>query len=325
MATILVTGGAGYVGSCACKMLRAAGHLPVTLDNFSTGWRQAVRFGPLIEADLLDRDALAAAFSAHEFDAVMHFAALSTVGESFDRPGLYWRNNVVGSMNLLDAMAEAGVERLVFSSTCAVYGEARDVLDERHPFAPVNPYGQTKLAIERMIGDYAAAGDLSAVSFRYFNVAGAEPEAEVGEHHRPETHLIPLVLDAAAGARDAVTIFGDDYDTPDGACIRDYLHVSDLCDAHLRGLDRLLGGGCSEVYNLGTGAGYSVKQVIEAAARVTGRPVPHKVGPRRKGDPPRLVSGSTLAEQRLGWRRVRSDLETMIADAWAWRETGGYG
>ncbi len=325
MAKILVTGGAGYIGSHACKLLARAGHVPVVFDNLRTGWRDAVKFGPFIEGDLLDPDALAAAFTEHRPAAVMHFAALSNVGESTAKPELYWRNNVVGSMNLLDAMLAADVRCMVFSSTCATYGMAeREVLTEDHPQNPINPYGQSKLAMERMIFDYVAVHGLKAVTFRYFNVAGADPEAEIGEHHEPETHLVPIVLDAVAGARPQLTINGDDYDTPDGTCIRDYLHVMDLADAHVRGVDHLLRGGDNLVLNLGTGAGFSVKEVIDAAEAVTGKPVPRQTGPRRVGDPPKLVSGSSLAEQTLGWRLERSNMADIIADAWRWRATGLY-
>lgn len=322
-ATVLVTGGAGYIGSHACKLLKAAGHRPVVYDNLNTGWREAVKFGPLIEGDLLDRDRLREAFSEVRPDAVMHFAALSNVGESVQKPELYWRNNVAGSMNLLDAMREADVPRIVFSSTCATYGEAVAELDEAHPQNPINPYGQSKLAVERMIGDYAAHG-LSAVIFRYFNVAGADPDSEIGEHHEPETHLVPILLDAIAGDRPEIVVNGDDYETPDGTCIRDYLHVMDLAAAHVRGLDHLLSNGESLTLNLGTGRGFSVKEVIEAATKVTGKPAPHSIGPRRAGDPPRLVCSGETAFSALGWRPERSTMAEMIGDALAWRATGLY-
>lgn len=318
--TVLVTGGAGYIGSHACKLLAASGWRPVVFDNLRTGWREACRFGPLIEGDLLDRAALAAAFAEARPAAVMHFAALSNVGESVERPELYWRNNVAGSLNLLDAMREAGCLRLVFSSTCATYGASDAPLTEESPQAPINPYGQSKLAVERMIADYARHG-LEAVVFRYFNVAGADPEAEIGERHVPETHLVPLILDAIAGDRPEIVMNGDDYPTPDGSCIRDYLHVMDLAEAHVAGLRRLMAGGGGAVLNLGTGHGYSVREVIEAAEAATGRPAPWRVGPRRPGDPPRLVSGSALAEATLGWR-PRRGLPEMIADAWRWRGRG---
>ncbi|QIE55853.1 UDP-glucose 4-epimerase GalE [Pikeienuella piscinae] len=322
-ATVLVTGGAGYIGAHACKLLKEAGHRPVVFDNFRTGWREAVRFGPLTEGDLLDPAAVRSAFDRFRPDAVMHFAALSDVGESMERPELYWRNNVVGSMNLLDAMTATGVGRLVFSSTCATYGEARGELTESHPQNPINAYGRSKLAVERMIGDYAALG-IETVSFRYFNVAGADPAAEIGEHHEPETHLVPLLLDAIAGDRPEIVINGDDYETPDGTCIRDYLHVTDLAGAHVLGLRHLLDGGGSLTLNLGTGRGFSVREVIEAAERTTGRTAPVRVGPRRPGDTPRLVCSGAAAHAALGWRPVRSTMTEMIADAWAWRATGRF-
>lgn len=325
MVRVLVTGGAGYVGSHACKALAAAGHEPVVFDNLSTGWRGAVRWGELVKGDLLDRDALQAAFRTHQPDAVMHFAALSTVGESVTRPDLYWRNNVTGSINLATAACDNGVRAIVFSSTCAIYGEAGGhTLSEGDPQAPVSPYGATKLAIERMLADFHSAFGLRSVIFRYFNAAGADPDCEIGEDHRPETHLVPLVLDAASGRREAITIFGSDYPTPDGTCIRDYVHVSDLAQAHVLGLEWLLGGGEPLALNLGSGNGHSVRAVIEAARLVTGSRIPVIEGNRRPGDPPRLVSGSALAESVLGWRPERSALEVIVADAWAWHQKGGY-
>lgn len=322
---VLVTGGAGYVGSHACKALAAAGHTPVVFDNLSTGWRAAVRWGPLVEGDLLDRAALDAAFAAHRPEAVMHFAALSNVGESVARPDIYWRNNVSGSINLADAARAHGVDALVFSSTCATYGEpAGDRLTEDDAQAPVSPYGASKLAVERMLADFHAAFGLRAVVFRYFNAAGADPGREIGEDHRPETHLVPIVLDAASGRREAITVFGTDWPTPDGTCIRDYIHVADLAEAHVLGLEWLLSGGAPLALNLGSGTGHSVRAVIEAAQQVTGSAIRVVEGERRPGDPARLVSGSALAERLLGWRPERSALETIVADAWAWHQTGGY-
>lgn len=326
MATVLVTGGAGYIGAHACRALAAAGHLPVCFDDFRTGWREAVRFGPLVEGDLLDRAALDAAFAAHRPDAVMHFAALSLVAESVAEPARYWRNNVGGTLNLLEAMRAAGVGRLVFSSTAAVYGEADQALiPEDAPQRPTSPYGATKAAVERMIADVEAAHGLRAVVFRYFNVAGAAAGAGIGEQHRPETHLIPLVLEAALGRRAAITMHGDDYPTPDGACVRDYLHVEDLAEAHRLGLERLLSGGDGLTANLGVGRGYSVREVIARARAVTGREIPALVGPRRPGDPARLVCDPTRAQEALGWRATRSDLDRMIADAWSWAQEAGFG
>ena len=325
MEHVLVTGGAGYIGSHACKALKAAGYVPVTYDNLSTGWRDAVRFGPFERGDLLDRARLDAVFERYRPVAVMHFAALSQVGESMVQPGLYWRNNAAGSLTLIEAAVAAGCLDFVFSSTCATYGEHDNVvLDEATPQQPINAYGASKRAIEDMLNDFGAAHGLNAVIFRYFNVAGADPEAEVGEFHQPETHLVPLMLDAVQGKRDALTIFGTDYDTPDGTCIRDYVHVTDLVDAHVRGLDWLLDGRGSRVFNLGTGTGFSVREVVAQSAAVTNRAVPVNEGPRRAGDCTRLVSGSTRAEAELGWRPVRSTLPRMIGDAWRWHQAGHY-
>ncbi|MGR3434374.1 MAG: UDP-glucose 4-epimerase GalE [Shimia sp.] len=321
---VLVTGGAGYIGAHACKALARAGFVPVTFDDLSTGHARAVRWGPLVEGDLMDRAAVDAALAAHAPVAVLHFAALSQVGESMADPARYWRVNVGGAANLLGACAAAGVDRIVFSSTCATYGD-RDgvVLDEDTPQAPINAYGGSKLAIEAMLRDMEAAHGLRHVIFRYFNVAGADPDGEVGEDHDPETHLVPLVLDAIAGRRAALTLHGTDYDTPDGTAIRDYVHVSDLAEAHVAGLRRLLDGHPSRVYCLGTGTGFSVREVIAAAAAVTNAEVPVIEGPRRAGDAVRLVCGSARARDELGWVPRRSDMATMIRDAHRWH--GGAG
>lgn len=325
MAIVLVTGGAGYIGSHACKRLAMAGHEPVVFDNFSTGWRDAARFGEAIEGDLRDREAITAALVRLRPDAVMHFAAKSLVGESMSKPGEYWRTNVCGSLNLLDAMRAADVGQLVFSSTAATYGEPEiGLIPEDAPTRPTNPYGATKLAVEAMIADFAGAHGLRAVIFRYFNVAGADPDGLIGEDHRPETHLIPLVIDAAAGRRPAITVFGDDYPTPDGTCVRDYVHVWDLVEAHLLGLERLLAGAEGGVFNLGIGRGYSVRDVITAAAEATGLDIPVVSGARRSGDPARLVCDGARAAAELGWRPARSDLATMLTDAWRWSQRGGY-
>lgn len=325
MARILVTGGAGYIGAHGCKALRAAGHEPVVLDDFRAGWRDAVKFGPMVEADLNDLDAVRRAFEEVKPDSVMHFAALASVGESMQDAGLYWRNNVGGSLNLLTAMVEHGVDTIVFSSTTATYGQPdEDPITEGAPQKPINPYGASKLAVEMMLTDFERVHGIRSIAFRYFNVAGADEEGEVGEHHVPETHLIPLVLDAAAGARDKITIFGEDYDTPDGTCIRDYVHVMDLIDAHVLGTDWLLSGRESLRLNLGTGHGFSVREVIDAAGPVIGLPIPVESGPRRPGDPRRLICDATRAQEILGWKPTRSNLPQMIADAWAWRQTGRY-
>ncbi|MFY0659532.1 MAG: UDP-glucose 4-epimerase GalE [Shimia sp.] len=322
---VIVTGGAGYIGSHACKALANAGFIPVTFDNLVTGWEDAVKFGPFEQGDLLDRGQLDAVFAKYEPVAVMHFAALSQVGESMKEPGKYWRNNVQGSLNLIEATVDAGVRNFVFSSTCATYGDHDNVtLDESVEQLPINAYGASKRAIEDMLRDFDAAHGLHSVVFRYFNVAGADPEAEVGEFHQPETHLIPLMLDAIDGKRDALTIFGTDYDTPDGTCIRDYVHVCDLVDAHVLGLKRLVDGHGSRVFNLGTGTGFSVREVIDQSRAVTNREVPYNEGPRRPGDCTKLVSGSTRAEKELGWEPKRSKMDLMIADAWRWHQTGHY-
>lgn len=322
---VLVTGGAGYIGSHACKALAQAGYVPVTLDNLSTGWADAVKFGPLVKADLMDRAALDAAFAEHKPIAVLHFAALSQVGEAMAEPGKYWRNNVCGSLNLIEAAIAADCLDFVFSSTCATYGDCDgEVLDESSAQAPLNAYGASKRAIEDMLVDFGAAHGMRHVIFRYFNVAGADPETEVGEFHRPETHLIPLILDAVDGRRDALTIHGTDYPTADGTCIRDYVHVMDLVDAHVKGLEWLRLGKESQVFCLGTGDGFSVREVVDATRHVTNRPVPMVDGPRRGGDAVKLVCGSQRAKDELGWRPDRSTMKQMIGDAWRWHQTGNY-
>ena len=328
---VLVTGGAGYIGSHACKVLAGAGYVPVTYDNLCTGWREAVKFGPFEQGDLMDRVRLDAVFAAHQPVAVMHFAALSQVGEAMREPGKYWRGNVCASLNLIEAAVAAGCLDFVFSSTCATYGDHDGVvLDEATPQTPLNAYGASKRAIEDMLIDFGASDRLRSVIFRYFNVAGADPDAEVGECHRPETHLIPVILEAIDGRRPALTIHGTDYPTEDGTCIRDYVHVMDLVDAHVLGLDRLLtgrgakSGGGAEVFCLGTGSGFSVREVIDHARRTTNRAVPLNEGPRREGDAVKLVSGSRRAGEVLGWTPARSTLPQMIGDAWRWHQTGGY-
>ena len=322
---VIVTGGAGYIGSHACKALAQAGFVPVTYDNLVTGWEDAVKFGPFENGDLLDRARLDEVFEAYKPVAVMHFAALSQVGESMSEPAKYWRNNVLGSLNLIEATVAAGVRRFVFSSTCATYGDHDNVtLNEDVEQLPLNAYGASKRAIEDMLRDFGGAFGLQSVIFRYFNVAGADPDAEVGEFHQPETHLVPLMLDAIDGKRDALTIHGTDYDTPDGTCIRDYVHVCDLVDAHVLGLRWLQDGKGSRVFNLGTGTGFSVREVIDQSRAVTNRAVPHVEGPRRPGDCTKLVSGSTRANKELGWEPKRSKMDLMIADAWRWHQTGHY-
>ncbi len=325
MTNILVTGGAGYIGSHACKALSQAGYTPVTFDNLITGWQDAVKFGPFEQGDLLDRARLDEVFAKYQPAAVMHFAALSQVGEAMSEPGKYWTNNVTGSLSLIEAAVAAGCLNFVFSSTCATYGEHDNVvLDENTPQEPLNAYGASKRAIEDILRDFQAAHGLNHVIFRYFNVAGADPDGEVGEFHRPETHLVPLMLDAIDGKREGLTVFGTDYDTPDGTCIRDYVHVCDLVDAHVLGLNWLEQGKDSRVFNLGTGSGFSVMEVIGHSKSVTNRDVPYSIGPRRAGDCTKLVSGSVRAGEELGWTPKRSTLETMISDAWRWHQNGHY-
>ncbi len=321
---VLVTGGAGYIGSHACKRLKAAGYVPVTCDSLVTGWQDAVKFGPFERGDIADRAFLDTVFARWQPVAVMHFAALNIVGDSVADPGLYWRSNVGGSLTLVEAAVAAGCLNFVFSSTCAVYGDQEGMLDEATPRRPVNPYGGTKSAIEDILNDFALAWGLRPMIFRYFNVAGADPEAEIGEFHRPETHLVPLMLDAIEDRRPALTICGTDYPTPDGTCIRDYVHVMDLVDAHVLGLEALLRGADPDVFCLGTGRGFSVREVASEAGRVAGRAVPVALAARRAGDAPRLVCGSHKASEKLGWQPGRSVLETMIRDAWGWHRSPGY-
>ncbi|HSV28354.1 MAG TPA: UDP-glucose 4-epimerase GalE [Candidatus Omnitrophota bacterium] len=316
---ILVTGGAGYVGSHVCKALARAGWRPVVYDNLSHGHDWAVKWGPLERGDLADTDRLAEVMTRHGVKAVAHLAGLIAVGESVREPLLYWRNNVSGSESLLSAMARTGVRHLVFSSTCAVYGEPeRQPLDESFVTRPVSPYAWTKLAVERMLADCDTAFGLKSVCLRYFNAAGADPEGEIGEAHDPETHLIPLVLEAAAGLRDGIEMFGDDYPTPDGTCVRDYVHVADIAQAHLLALDHLLAGKGSLTLNLGSGHGFSVREVIEVARKVTGRHIPVRQAGRRAGDPPVLVGDARRAQSVLGWQPRFPDLQDQVAHAWAW-------
>jgi len=319
MKSVLVTGGAGYIGSHVCKALAAAGYLPVSFDNLGNGHRWAVRWGPLVEGDILERAALDEAIRRFQPVAVLHFAAFAYVGESVGDPGKYYRNNVAGSLNLLEAMRDHGIRRLVFSSTCATYGEPRAVpIAEDHPQLPVSPYGASKQMIERMIVDFAAAHGLRAISLRYFNAAGADPAGEIGEAHAPETHLVPLALDAAAGIRPHITVFGDQHPTPDGTCVRDYIHVCDLAGAHLLALAALESGHEGHAYNLGNGRGFSVKEVIDTARVVTGRPIAVRIGPARAGDPPSLVADASRIRRELGWRPHIPALAEIIGSAWRW-------
>jgi UDP-glucose 4-epimerase len=318
---LLVVGGAGYIGSHMVKRLLRQGCDVVTFDNISTGHRDAVLGGEFVLGDLADRDALDALFSQHAFNAVFHFASFIQVGESVKEPAKYYANNVVNTLNLLDTMVAHGVGRFVFSSTAAVYGEpAYTPIDEAHPKQPISPYGKTKWMVEQILEDYDRAYGLKSIALRYFNSAGADHEGQLGERHDPETHLIPLVLQTASGRRPHISVFGRDYDTPDSTFIRDYIHVSDLADAHWLALEKLMQGGNSAAYNLGNGNGFPVRQVIDTAACVTGRPVPVVDAPRRDGDPARLVADSSAARQALNWQPDRFDLETIIEDAWKWEE-----
>jgi UDP-arabinose 4-epimerase len=319
--TVLVTGGAGYVGSHACKALAAHGFLPVTYDNLSYGHEDSVRWGPLERGDIGDRSRLDQAIAKHRPCAIMHFAAFIAVGESVTDPGRYYRNNVAGSLNLLEAARDHAIRAFVFSSTAAVYGIPEVVpIPESTAKRPISPYGHSKWMVECMLRDFGAAHGLQSTALRYFNAAGADPDGETGERHEPETHLIPLALDAVAGNGRPLTVFGEDYATADGTCMRDYIHVADLAEAHVAALEALLGGAQGNAYNLGTGQGFTVRQVLDAIAQVTGRPVPHSTGPRRAGDPAALVADPSAANRALGWQPRMSDLQSIVATAWAWHQ-----
>ncbi len=323
--TILVTGGAGYIGSHAVLSLMNAGYQVIVLDNLVYGHAALVENVlkvPLIVGDTSDRVLLDSLFAQHPISAVMHFAAYAYVGESVTDPGKYYQNNVMGTLTLLDAMRAAGIDQFVFSSTCATYGVPTQIpITEDHPQAPINPYGASKLMVERILLDYSHAYNLRSVFFRYFNAAGADPQGRLGEDHNPETHLIPLVLMTALGKRDAISVFGTDYPTPDGTCIRDYIHVSDLADAHVLGLHYLRRAGETTVFNLGNGNGFSVKQVIETAEQVTGRSISVQYSDRREGDPPSLIGSSEKARQILGWDPKYPDLENILTHAWQWHQS----
>ena len=336
MSCVLVAGGAGYVGSHSVKALAAAGYDVVVYDDLSAGHVQAVdrlakafpqRTIRFVQGDILDTARVAGALRDCRAEAVMHFAARLSVGESTREPLGYYRANVTGTMSVLQAMAETGVRRFVFSSTAATFGEPQYVpIDEAHPQRPINAYGESKLAVERALPHVERAAGIKGIALRYFNAAGADPDGIIGEDHSPEEHLIPLAIAAARGGR-ALTIFGDDYDTPDGTCVRDYVHVADLADAHLAALARLEQGGASGFFNLGNGDGMTVRQVIDTVSRVAGRPVPHTVGPRRPGDPARLVASNAAARRELGWNPKLASLEAIVTTAWRWHESapGGYG
>ncbi|MFO0755034.1 MAG: UDP-glucose 4-epimerase GalE [Byssovorax sp.] len=325
-ASVLVAGGAGYIGSHMVKTLGRAGYTVTTLDNLSLGHRDAVKYGDLVVADLLDQAALARLFAERRFDLVIHFAASAYVGESVTDPRKYYTNNVAGTLSLLGAMLDAGVKRLIFSSSCATYGVAREVpITEDHPQAPINPYGRSKLFVEQILRDYAAAHGISSIALRYFNAAGCDREGDLAERHDPETHIIPIVLNEAARVlvggdpgESRLSIFGSDYPTPDGTCVRDYIHVEDLCSAHLRAAERVLAGKGEgfEAYNLGNTQGVSLLELIAAAREVTGADIIAKVGPRRPGDPPVLVGSSARAREVLGWVPEVTDLRDIVASAW---------
>lgn len=322
--TILVTGGAGYIGSHAVLALKQAGYGVVILDNLVYGHRdlaEQVLQVELIVGDTSDRSLVDNIFATHNIAAVMHFSAYAYVGESVTDPAKYYRNNVIGTIALLEAMLAAGVNKFVFSSTCATYGVPQRIpLTEDHPQHPINPYGATKLMVERILSDFDAAYNFKSVCFRYFNAAGADPSGLLGEDHNPETHLIPLVLFAALGKRDSIAIFGTDYETPDGTCIRDYIHVNDLASAHILGLEYLLNGGKSDFFNLGNGGGFSVKEVIETARQVTGKEIKAVECERRAGDPPALVGSSKKAIETLGWSPEYPDIKDIISHAWQWHQ-----
>ncbi len=318
---VLVTGGAGYIGSHSAKELARAGYEPVVLDNLRHGHDWAVRWGPLIQMDLGDATGLRNVFRDYRIGAVIHFAAYAYVGESMRMPAEYFRNNVVNTVNLLDAMRSAGVNRIVFSSTCATYGNPQRIpMAEDHPQQPVNPYGESKLMVERLLKWYGEAYGLHWTALRYFNAAGADPDGEIGEVHDPETHLIPNAIAAAHGDLPAMELFGTDYDTPDGTAVRDYIHVTDLASAHSKALQRLIRGGASGAFNLGTGRGHSVRQVIAMVEKVGRQRVPLRERPRRAGDPPVLVADASLAARELNWTPEHSSLETVVETGWNWYE-----
>jgi len=318
---ILVTGGAGYIGGHAVKELSAQGHAVLVFDNLSNGHHEFIKWGTFVEGDLADVQKLRELFSSYPIKAVMHFAGYAYVGESVTDPAKYYRNNVVNTLNLLEVMREAGVDKIIFSSTCATYGIPLSIpIAEDHQQLPINPYGRSKLMVEQMLENFSAAYGMRYVALRYFNAAGADPNGEIGEWHNPETHLIPLALDTAVGKRKMLDLFGTDYSTPDGTCIRDYIHVSDLSNAHVKSLEYLLAGGESIALNLGNGQGFSVREVIAAIERVTGRTVPVQESVRRLGDPAVLVGSSKKAHKILGWQPFYTSLDAIIATAWNWQQ-----
>ena len=328
MKHILVVGGAGYIGSHTSKLLAKRGYVPVVLDNLIRGHRRAVKFGPFVEGSMTNADLVRKIFSDYPVSAVMHFAAFAYVGESMDNPAMYYQNNVANTLTLLEIMVERNVNHFIFSSSCSIYGEPDETpITEDQPKRPMSPYGRSKLMVEHILDDFEWAYGLKSVCLRYFNAAGADSDGELGEEHDPETHLIPVVLKTALGKHPHVNIFGDDYPTPDGTGIRDYIHVEDLTEAHVLALEKLLAGAPSAKYNLGTERGYSVKQVIATAERIAGREIPVKIVERRTGDPAVLIASSKKANEELGWKAQMPDLEAIMESAWNWHRNhpDGYG
>jgi UDP-glucose 4-epimerase len=318
---VLVVGGAGYIGSHMVKLLAKSGCKVTTLDNLVGGYRDAVLYGDFVLGDLANKGMLEKLFANNRFDAVMHFASFIQVGESVKNPSMYYFNNVSNTLNLLDTMRHFDIDKFIFSSTAATFGEPKySPIDELHPQVPINPYGRSKLFVEQILQDYEHAYGLKSVCLRYFNAAGADPEGELGERHNPETHLIPLILQAASGRRESIAVFGRDYDTPDGTCIRDYIHIADLCQAHWLALRSLLDGQQSQQYNLGNGHGFSVQEVIDSAKRITKREILVTEAPRRAGDPAILVADSTLAQKQLGWKPCFAELDVILTHAWQWEQ-----
>ena len=323
---ILIVGGAGYIGSHMCKYLSQNGYTPIVLDNLVCGHQESVKWGPFIEGSMDDKALINHIFKEYEITAVMHFAAFCYVDESVENPGKYYRNNVAATLSLLEAMIENDILNFIFSSTCATYGEPVEIpIKENHPQSPINPYGRSKLMVEQVMDDFGNAYGLKSASLRYFNAAGADPDGELGEDHSPETHLIPLVLQTALNQRKAIEIFGDDYPTSDGTCIRDYIHINDLAQTHLLALERLLNGLPGGQYNLGNSDGYSVKQVIDVARQVTKKQIPPKIVKRRPGDPAVLIGSSEKSIKELGWKPQFTDLSTIIETAWKWHKNHPHG
>ena len=321
MTEILVVGGAGYIGSHMCKYLSKQGYTPIVLDSLVMGHREAVQWGPIYQGCMSNAEVLDQIFTNHAIKVVMHFAAFCYVGESVTKPLIYYHNNVNNTVRLLESMLRHDVERFIFSSSCATYGKPKDVpITESQGQKPINPYGKTKLIVEQMLEDFESAYGLRSISLRYFNAAGADPDGEIGESHDPETHLIPLVIQTALGIREEVQVFGNDYPTPDGTCVRDYIHVNDLAQAHLLAMEMLLNGHPSDQYNLGIGEGYSVNEVIERVGKTTGKRVPVRITERRAGDPPILIASNKKATEELGWKPCYSDLNTVIETAWNWHQ-----